>query len=576
MSEERIIHQADLSRIEWNIKSLSEAVGAVHGQVASVSTHVVTIEDRVDRLAHEFAEFVRQDLKAKELQLAETRIIKVRQDLEQKFGHYDEVRRKTTGILQATDVGIVRQETITTAAEDLMLSVPRYWLAPCLVSLAAWLSDDRALADKAAAEGLQRDINKAALFYALVSRRLGRLSASSAWLDHFFSLQDPTGLNRETVILIDGLASGVFGGEARGSCSKVFSQWIEMLSERVGFVEEQRSQWKRALLSKAVPPAEAAYPYLRKHSPTWPVLDNSMATARMYRAISDYFRSIFTGEIAPSSTIVVAVDVVLDTLVSRFDDEELPLRRDERVLTLIIEEGGDKEIAYKRASLETEALAEKVSFTQLLTNSAMHPETSHATRATQRYAIALSRDWILDAHNDIVADNRKGVPADVDLNIDNWQGSTTTGGNEEALLQSLRSDFDQRIARAVESVKLTGLEYLACAVGVALILLALLGFVQRSSNSLVYLVLGLAASGWFYYQKNTLESRQANVRADLEQRKSQAEQILKAALAEVVDWRRDYTVEDRMAATVTETLQAITPEQHLLSSHDSARPVVIA
>lgn len=87
------------------------------------------------RLEQAFMDFVAADAKAKEVALAETRQVKIRQEIETKFGYYAEVRRHATGILQAADVSIVRQETVNTATESLMLSAPRYWLAPALVAL---------------------------------------------------------------------------------------------------------------------------------------------------------------------------------------------------------------------------------------------------------------------------------------------------------------------------------------------------------------------------------------------------------------------------------------------------------
>lgn len=81
----------------------------------------------------------------------------MRQELEHKYGHYDEVRRRITGILQATDLAIIRKETIRTTSEELMLGAPRYWLAPALVGLMSWIVDEREIADRALSEALLRD-----------------------------------------------------------------------------------------------------------------------------------------------------------------------------------------------------------------------------------------------------------------------------------------------------------------------------------------------------------------------------------------------------------------------------------
>ena len=64
----------------------------------------------------EFHGYLEDYRRRTELQLAETRIVKVRQELDHRYGHYAEVRRRVTGILQATDIAIVRTETVRTTA----------------------------------------------------------------------------------------------------------------------------------------------------------------------------------------------------------------------------------------------------------------------------------------------------------------------------------------------------------------------------------------------------------------------------------------------------------------------------
>lgn len=48
-----------------------------------------------------------------------------------------------------------------------MISTPGYWLAPCLVALAAWINDQPELAEKAIKEGIKRNDEKTSLFFAL-------------------------------------------------------------------------------------------------------------------------------------------------------------------------------------------------------------------------------------------------------------------------------------------------------------------------------------------------------------------------------------------------------------------------
>lgn len=130
---ERVIETADLSRIENNLAIVFNNLDILDGRVQQVSNNVNFVSDELSKLARDFHEYVEVAARQTERQLAETRLIKIRQELETKFGHYAEIRRTTTGVLQADDLGIVKKETITDVTEEMMITTPNYWLAPCLV-----------------------------------------------------------------------------------------------------------------------------------------------------------------------------------------------------------------------------------------------------------------------------------------------------------------------------------------------------------------------------------------------------------------------------------------------------------
>lgn len=570
MSSERIIQVADLSLILGSLRSLQSDISTVSNQVDNVGHDLSQTRSELSRLEQAFADFVEADLKAKELSLAETRQVKIRQEIENTFGQNAVVRRQATGILQASDIQLVRQETLRGATEELMLSTPRYWLAPALVALAAWLGNKQDLAQRALAEALRRDDEKTSLFFALIARRAGRSEANRTWLDRYFGLQNPFQLDRQTVVMVDAMANGVFTADTTQLCSKRITAWIEELSQQAGFAEAQRSQWSDALRSKT-PSADHAsrYPHLSRFSPTWSALNTSLNAATMHMAVLQHFEGVFQGEIKPANSVLVAVDDLLTTLVTRFDDEELPLRRQEELCRLIIEESGDKRAAQARYQLQAKTLDEQVDFTQLLTNAAMHPETSHVTRATQRFAIAHSRDWILDAHSDVTARARQAVPIQVDIAIEDWTGQTSQGDNEAALLADLAAHLDRREAEALTEAKLGLKHWGAIALGVFLIFMGL-------GSGMVVALMGLAALGWAYLGHRQVQKLREKIRSDFARLKEQSAQALRACLAELVELRRDLARRDAVSAAVTALLEGISPEQHLLSSHDSVRRVMAA
>jgi hypothetical protein len=565
LSSERSIQTADLSRIEGNLRALANNIEHVSGQVHSVNQEVLETQSRIDQLVQDFQEYVRRDQLEKNIQLAETRLVKVRQELETNFGHYSEVRRRTTGILQAVDASLVKKETIENTTEEHMLAAPRYWLAPALIALASWLNNNKELAEKAMMEALRRDDEKTSLFFALVTRRGARYKASREWLDRYFGLQDPHHLEREIVILIDGFANGIFGPDARIKTGKQIEVWIEELSQKVGFVEEQHEQWKTALEMKARKPESGTYTYLRQYSPTWSSLESSMQGAKLHTIIHNYFTDIFAREITPAKSIAFAVDALLDTLVTKFDDEELPLRRDERLLTLIVDENGDRITAQNKFNAE-KTLEDRVTFTQLLTNFAMYPEVSNASLATQKFSIALSKEWIRQAHDDLTVENRAGVPQNIELSIDDWKGLTRDGSNEAELIKSLSDHMEQRKELEIARVKLEFKHWAGLVLGV---IFGLMGF--GMPFLFVFAAIGIL---YWYLAKRNLEKKKVQIAQDYDRLLTSCKDILRAVLADVVEWCGEYTKEDVQADKVTQFLESITPEQYSFSSHDNARAVM--
>lgn len=565
----------DIGPIVRSINNLARSVDVIQGNIAVMDGKVEFVaqqqantRQRLDELFEEFSRFVAADIKHKQLQLAATRIIEVRQELEKRFGHYAEVRRTTTGILQATDVAIVRQETMRTATENLMLSTPGYWLAPALVALTAWIADNRPLAEKALAEAILRDDSKASLFFALVCRRASRSQANAQWLRRYFQIQNPSAMDREVVVMIDALANGVFGGAALTACSDVVEGWLAELEAQAGFSDEQRKRWAAALDILAPKPGTREYPTLRQYSPTWPRFEASLAAARRNQSVTDFFGQLFAGELIVPPTLEVAVDGLLDSLVTNFDDEELPLRREERILQLIVEEQGDRDGAKRRYAAESGALDEQTDFAAMLTNSAMNPQQFGATRATQRYAVSLSRQWILQAHQDLVARDRRDVPAEAEIKCGSWKGVSRDGANEGELVTDLGTHYEHRITKAVAEVALSPGAWIALVGGGLLGLLIMLG------SFLIGLVIMGIAGAYFYWQYKNLDKVRNDVRQKLEHERDQAAQILLACLAELADLRRELAREDAKSADVTDFLEGLSSPQFVLSGPDRQRSIV--
>ena len=575
MAEVTSIHPADLRKIENSLGAIHNDLEVLDSGVGTVNDNVKVVYDEVGKLARDFYAFVSAQVRANRLGQAETRLVKIRQELEKKYGHYDLVRRTTTGILQADDLGIVKKDTISSATEELMISTPGYWLAPCLVALAAWINDQPELADKALREGIKRNDEKTSLFFALVCRRADRKGSCLKWTQRYLANQDEENLDRKTIIILDAFASGLLGADSEGVVSRQMTQWLDHLSEKPGFVEQQTVQWSEAINLKRKPLEDTSYTYLQKYSKTWPVLEDIMEGANLHADILGYFTDIFDQE-ASTDSLKEQLDDILESLVTDFDDEELPLRKEEKFEQFVVDFEGDEDRARQNMTVEQTAFETHKDFTQLLTDAAMKPESSHASASTQKLAIALSREWITNAYNDVTAQNRMKIPNEIEINVDTFNDKTTDGQNEQELLGRFQALVDREKEAALAQMVLSTFDQY-CLYGGGVIAAIGLGMMVAGSMflGLIAIIAGIGLILNHFSKKKKIEAGRQNIETQFEQKRTNGMQIIRATLAEVVDFRAEFAAKDAQSQQVIDFLEQITPEQYVRKLADSNRRVKV-
>ena len=571
--------ERSLNTINNNIGTLNANIDVVGSNVKLTNDNVKVVFDEVSALARDFHDFVQMQMRANAKSNSQQRLIQIRQEIEKRFGHYDIVRRTTTGILQADDLAIVKKSTISNATEELMISTPGYWLAPCLVALAAWINDEKDLAERALKEGIKRNDEKSSLFWALVCRRADRKSASLKWTQRYLANQDEENLDRKTVIILDAFASGLLGADSEGLISKQMGEWLEHLANKPGFVEQQTQQWSAAINLKRKPLPSNNYTYLRKYSKSWPALEDVMEGAMLHAELLDYFTAIFEQQ-ASTDALKVQLDEILDSLVTDFDEEETPLRREEKYHQFVVDFDGDEDRANTYMQMEQSAFDEHKDFTQLLTDAAMKPESSHASVSTQKFAIALSKEWISNAYNDVVANNRMKIPHEIGINVDSFNDKTTDGQDENEVIGRFNAQIEKEKNTALSYVKLSGFEQFCLYGGIAI---AAIGAVMMLTMATLYLFLGVIAviSGLgmvinHFSKKNKLKAKRQNINDQFAKKLENGTQIIRAMMAEIVDFRAEFAEKDAESQKVIDFLDQISPEQYVRKLADSNRRIKVS
>lgn len=567
MSNDRVISYADLSAIENSLRSLDIRLDENNTNISILKKNVQKINQDLIKLHNDITEFISYQANQNRLGRAETRIVQIRQEIEKKFGHYDFVRRTIRGVLQANDMGVIREETIKTATEEVMLSTPNYWLAPALVALSSWICNNQELANKAMLEAIRLDNEKTSLLFTLICRRSGRKSASLKWAYRYLAAQDEEAIDRKTMIILDCFSNGLLGTDSESRISSILNGWIARLSEKPGFVDKQRQQWVKALSGHLQQVDDNTYAYLATYSPTWDILKNLLSYAALNNTLFYYFKDILEQPV-DSEGLVAELDIVLQSLVENFDEEEKPLRKEERLEVLVKEQNGDEAAAKKLFKQEESTLEEKIDFTKLLTNAVLYPDLVNASISTQKIALALSKGWIIDAYRDMVVNYRMNVPLQIELKIKDYTAQTSDGANESEVIKEFLAYADREEAQDLAALADPEGEENKIKV---FWILAGLGVLICFANLLIGIPIVLIFGIWAF-SKQRARAERAEKRAELGREyvefRNNGTEVIRNFMAEVVDYRDEFLTRDQESETVIDLVQAVTTSQYIKHQPD--------
>ncbi|MEV7686190.1 hypothetical protein [Streptomyces bungoensis] len=568
MSEVDYTLRRQVQEVSNLVIRLSERVGSVSGQVATVEANQQQTRTELQQLRDEFLAFAQQAQATANVQRAETRIGAIEDKIDHEYGHHKTVRRTAVGMLQAFDVGLVSEDNVRMVGDQLMLQTPRYWLAPALVALASWSADDPGLCERAVDEAFRRSPDRTSLFFALVLRRQGRSEAAVRWLRHYLLNQDPAALGREFAVILEAIAQGAFGPVGRELLDRTLAEWRSQLMDSADAQAKQVMRWREELESLRAPSQAAEFPRLAAVSPQWVTLDGVLSSARGQQAVLDKYRAIMEREFQPSERIEDAVDDILDRLVSEYDNEELPLRRDLAFNQAVVDHDGDLAAARRTADADAASYEETLDYLTVQTTAALNPGAIGTSPATQRLSVAACHEWFRQAHAAHTRDYRAAVPQDVQaqfatshsvgsrlFQLPGWVGSFTQP--LATLEKSLSDHWDHHIGPFVDALAFPWLKKVAPLVGVvAAILLFLVGswpFLALGSAAIVGLVWGLVLR----QQAQTAKRAQDAARELLDRAKTESLHQLRGASAELTDWYEKFTAADKAEAKVRELIATL-------------------
>lgn len=473
----------DLSPIVNGINHVSKQVSAVGSEVVNLKSDVAyrirVLKNDLEILRRDFMQMREENRRQAAFQRAITEIIRVRQELERDFGNYKQVRDTMLGILEATDLQLVRETTITSCTEELMLSTPRYWLAPVLIALSAWIADNKSLATRALREALRRDEEKTCLTFALICRRNKRTSACFEWLARYFARQKAYDMKESIIAYIDAYTNGVFGVDRDNLCDEYVAKWMkELQTTKPNFEEQQVAYWK-GIYQTYCKDTSQQYPKLAECAKSdFAKMNDYVMRINAAPEIINFFAEILGTEV-DQTTLINAIDNELIKLVKNYDAEEAPLREEEEYLTDIKKYEGDEKRANALRDLRrARRVDRKVDLASRLSDTITSNRKEDIS--AKKTAIKFMQGYIKGAFKDFIEEKAPAYPEEITISTHAWSGKTKDGSNKKELETSFEKTINDRRANELAKVKNTAMIafFILAAVG---LICAVVGFIAKGS-----------------------------------------------------------------------------------------------
>ncbi len=439
------ISAANLDIVEKSLQNLAQNLGGVNTHVGEVSNHLFEVEDNVKTVTNN-VKSLEEEIKAFMLEIRESSVVSnARQtilldqaELEKKYGHYDEVRRKISGILQSADIKAVNKATLMNISENTIVSSPNYFLAPCLVAICAWYLNDKALADRAVSEALKRDDEKTSLLFSLIHLRAGRYDTAVRWLNRYLTMQDPSKMEPKIINVIDTITSLNYGNDAINLFIEEMDKWVSELKSVPNYSEELVSRWTKFFEGFKVQLEGKHFPYLEKFcvdiKEVKDVCSIAMAKEKVYSNLENIINST-------DSKTNQNVDNLLSNLVSNYDSEELDLKKDIMKNKLIIEENGNTKTALDKFEESKYVFSEYNNFYMHLTNASIDYKNIVCSNNARKFSLSVCKNFVLNGYNNFSKYNNDNDLPLIDIDIDGFHATTKTGNNQKELDNSLRDYY---------------------------------------------------------------------------------------------------------------------------------------
>lgn len=568
------ISAANLSTLENNLQVLANNIGTVSQNVNTVNGHINEVEGQVNTVKND-VKSLEEEIKAFMLEIkqgtvvsnARQTILMASDEYNKKYGHRDEVRRRVNGLLQSVDINAIKKSTVENISEETIINTPDYWLAPALVSLCAWYTNNKPLAEKALKEAMARDDEKTSLLFCLVHLRANRNQTAMKWLNRYLSMQDPTKMESKIITVLDAITNGVFGNDAKKSCLEKVNSWMLELNSYGDIKKTQIDRWERYFREQVESVDENEFPYIVKYVKEKDIVMDAISTSLAQKNVLKDFKNIMNEKQYNKSSSVNKIDNLLHMLVFNYDKEELQLKRDIQKNKHIIEENGDMTKALKEFEKTSIALENENNFYNHITNIAIANNTINAELNTKKLAIALSKNSIIEGYSKIASISSIDMLPDLNITINDWTGITKNGNNEEELLTNLDNHLEELFHEEVYSVHLFNIKMLIA------IIVGIIGIFFTLKQPIIAAVIFCVVLIYNIVEFLRAYSKRESKIKQLNEIKKQHKTLLSNILAEIVDYYFIYKNSENNQKNFINYINSFNYEEYI--GNNSSRNIIV-
>ena len=404
----------------------------------------------VSELQRTMNEFVTEYRRDRTVQNAHNDLAEARRELNEEFGRYKEVRDLASEIIYVVQSGFVSRAVILDVTERLAIRTPRYWLAPAILAVAAWLDRDKDRYVESIETALALDHSKTALFMTLLLRHQARNEDMREWIGSYLTGLEPTNLPTDFTVVIEAVAGRTLGADSAPHLVRRMRSWYDNAASSHDAQAEEIKQWDRNLLGLAAAGKYAdTFPALAQSSPGWELLRKRHEAFTAIEAADQYFRGRFEEGIDVPANLDEKISLLLKSLAGDPDPaEDRILQRVRRAEAVI--ETQDHAAAERRVAAEEADRARTLNILSLVTRAAFPTGRRRPPTMTELLAIVMSQRLISAAAERIYGKHQR--PERVEIDLGQRQCSFACSTDDETTAEALRQQADKLTEQLADKI----------------------------------------------------------------------------------------------------------------------------